>query len=134
MENGGQEEEYSQGEIRSRERGARIKLSLPPIALLGILLLIFYAVLLIHGKQATTFFPVVLIMAGVFVAAFGAFYDFGANDYVREVFAMKASFKEEQAEYINKQQFYMTLIYLGICGIYVLSGFLFNFAVFGNFG
>lgn len=68
--------------------------------------------------------PIILTIVGLFVALVGAFWDFGAKKYLEDIFKHGIHFSENDMVYINKQQFLLTVIYLGIGGLYALAGFL----------
>ncbi|MEM0137641.1 MAG: hypothetical protein QXT48_04780 [Thermoplasmatales archaeon] len=112
--------------VKEAVRKARWKYSKPPLEILAVMIAspaIYFSFLGIR-----TFFivmPDVLFISAVLVMFFGAWYDFGASTYKKELEQnFKKSLSEADATYINKQQLIMTLIYLAIGGLYMLCGLI----------
>ena len=61
--------------------------------------------------------PDILAISSVIVMFVGAFWDFGAKLYVKELVDNKIPFHDEDLSYIFKQQLILTVIYLliGLC-------------------
>ncbi len=73
--------------------------------------------------------PVIIIIIGVVVAFFGAFWVFGAKRYLSDISQHREKITDEDVVYINRQQLFLTLIFFGIAGLYVLSAFLIYYFV-----
>jgi hypothetical protein len=72
--------------------------------------------------------PVVLFIFGVGVMFIGAFWDFGAKMYVKEVVDNRLPFGEEDLNFIYKQQFILTAIYIGVAFLYILAAVIIYYA------
>jgi len=103
-------------------RKAFLRYALYPVAVLALMLTVPFPLYYFRFFSYTTIMPDVLVFSGIGVIFFGAFYDFGAKQYVREIIDNKLPLTEEDMDYIYKQQFKLTAIYAGIGGLYILSG------------
>ncbi|MDH2905136.1 MAG: hypothetical protein PXX82_02110 [Methanomassiliicoccales archaeon] len=65
--------------------------------------------------------PVLLFIFGVCVMFVGAFWDFGAKMYLREIVDNNLPFGESDLNYVYKQQFVLTAIYIGVAALYILA-------------
>ncbi|MEM0138824.1 MAG: hypothetical protein QW100_03760 [Thermoplasmatales archaeon] len=110
--------------VKEAVRRARWKYSKPPLEILAVM--IASPALYFSFLGIRTFFivmPDVLFISAVLVMFFGAWYDFGASTYKKELEQnYRRSLSEADATYINKQQLIMTIIYLAIGGLYILCG------------
>lgn len=68
--------------------------------------------------------PLVIVLTGIFIIVFGAFYDFGANKYLENVFSSGARLRETDVIGINRQQLIMTMLYLLIGLASISIGYL----------
>ncbi len=116
-------------ELRGISRRVMLKMSIPFIFLLFILIILSAALQIIKGSSFSGPMPVIIIIIGVFVAFFGAFWDFGAKRYLSDISQHREKVTDEDVVYINKQQLILTLIFFGIAGLYVLSAFLIYYFV-----
>ena len=106
--------------IREKNR-VRLKISAPPLILL-ILLLIFSILFKIAGvTEVSQVMPLTIVFIGILVIAFGAFFDFGAKQYLQNLIMSKSKLKDETVININREQAIMTLIYVGIGILYMFS-------------
>lgn len=115
-------------EIRQSARRARVRYALPPLIALVLVLSIalpFSQVLGLFSYRQVM--PVLLFIFGIFVMLIGSFWDFGAKMYVRELVDHHLPFGEEELNYIFKQQFILTSIYIGIGAVYILTAFIIYF-------
>lgn len=96
----------------------------PPLAVLVVVLMGMALFSLFYGfSHFFVFSPDVLVIGGVIVMFFGAWYDFGAIAYEKELKDYyRRTLNEADASYINKQQLIMTLIYIGIGFFYIMTG------------
>lgn len=101
-----------------------LRLSLPPFYIFFALLAYSFGAYRFAGPRYDQPVPILLVMAGVFIALFGAFYDFGEKSFTDDLKRSRIRITDEDLEHISKQQFLMTVIYFGICGLFVLSAFL----------
>ncbi len=116
-------------ELRGISRRVMFQMSIPFIFLLFILIILSVALRIIKGPSFSGPMPVIIIIIGVFVAFFGAFWDFGAKRYLSDISQHREKVTDEDVEYINRQQLMLTLIFFGIAGLYVLSAFLIYYFV-----
>ncbi len=108
-------------------RRTRFLLTLPVLAILLSLIVVSVILFIANKKSYAEVFPLVLVLLGIVIIFFGAFYDFGANRYLENVFIAKAPLKENDITQINREQLIMTAIY-GSAGIlYIISGVVLNF-------
>lgn len=92
-----------------------------PVALLVALVLV---ALIVHSFGITSVsiaMPTFITLCGFAIAFVGAFWDFGARKYLNSLANSRIMFTEKDITMINKQQLQLTLIYLGIAGLYLLS-------------
>ncbi len=68
--------------------------------------------------------PTIISMSGVIVAFIGAYWDFGAKKYLEDLARNRIQFNEKDVSNINKKQLHLTIIFLGIAGLYFLTGYL----------
>ena len=112
-------------DIRSSVKRARFKYALPPLLALGTIvgtaLPLSFTFRLFNYLQVM---PVLLFISGVFVMFIGAFWDFGAKLYVADLVEHNLPFGDEDLNYVFKQQFILTSIYLGIGMLYLASAFM----------
>ncbi len=105
-------------------RKAAVTFSIYPLTLL---LSIFLAATILYFLRESSYvfpFPVIMTIIGVFIAVFGAFWDFGAKKYVQDLWKNQVNVSENDITYINRQQLLMTIVFFGIGGLYALSGFI----------
>jgi hypothetical protein len=120
--------EESDGSARTKEiRRTRFLLTLPLFAVLLSLVLVSSVLYIAHLKGDAEVFPLVLVLIGIVIIFFGAFFDFGANRYLENVFLAKAPLKERDITQINREQLIMTVIYGGIGLLYILIGVIMSF-------
>lgn len=118
MENAAPDEEIRRNEkIRTR-----FKLTVPPMVLLFVLFISGIVLLLAGAPSIANVFPLILVMVGLVIIFFGAFFDFGANRYINNMFQTKASLREKDIVQINREQLIMTVIFVGVGGLYILMG------------
>jgi len=68
--------------------------------------------------------PLIIFLSGIIVMAIGAFWDFGAKIYLKEVMDAKIKITDDDITYINRQQLKMTLVYIIIGLIYFGVAFI----------
>ena len=107
---------------------ARLTYALFPILALVILLSIPLPLSYFGLFDYVQVMPVVLFIFGVGVMFIGAFWDFGAKMYVREVVENKLPFGENDLNFIYKQQFILTAIYIGVAFLYILAAVIIYYA------
>jgi hypothetical protein len=110
--------------VRDAVRKARWKYVKPPLIIL-VVLVISPAIYFSFSGIATFFIvmPDVLFISAVLVMFFGAWYDFGASNYMKELKDFyRRSVSQADMVYINRQQLIMTLIYLLIGLLYITTG------------
>ncbi len=92
-----------------------------PIALLVVLILVTLIVHYFGISSVMIAMPTVITLCGFGVAFTGAFWDFGARKYLNSLANSRIMFTDKDVTRINKQQLQLTLIFLGIAGLYVLT-------------
>lgn len=124
----GTQEESLDKPLEAMERSVIIRAMLrfiyAPISLLIALILLSLIVIHFGISALSIAMPTIITLCGFGIAFFGAFWDFGARKYLNSLANSRIIFSEKDVTRINKQQLQLTLIYLGIAGLYVLSGFL----------
>jgi hypothetical protein len=94
-----------------------------PVALLVALILVALTVYHFGISSVTIAMPTIITICGFGVAFVGAFWDFGARKYLNSLANSRIMFTEKDITMINKQQLQLTLIYIGIAGLYILAAF-----------
>ncbi len=96
---------------------ARLTYAFYPLAILFVMLAtpLPFAYLRLFNYRLVM--PDILAISSVIVMFVGAFWDFGAKLYVKELVDNKIPFHDEDLSYIFKQQLILTVIYLliGLC-------------------
>ena len=105
-------------------RRARLTYALYPIGILFILLAAPVPFAYVHLFDYRQIMPDVLAIASVGVMFVGAFWDFGAKMYVKELVDHNIPFGDDDLAYVFKQQFMLTVIYLLIGLSYFAVAFL----------
>ncbi len=98
-------------------RRARLTYAFYPIGILILLLAVPAPFGYLHLFNYREVMPDVLAISSVAVMFVGAFWDFGARMYVKELVDHKIPFGDDDLAYVFKQQFILTVIYLliGLC-------------------
>jgi uncharacterized membrane protein YwzB len=100
--------------------------------MLLLLLLLFSSLFKLAGvTEVSRIMPLAIVFAGVFVIAFGAFFDFGAKQYMQNLMMSRSEVKDETLLNIEREQAIMTLIYVGIGLFYMVSALLLDFLYMG---
>ncbi len=106
------------------ERRLILKLSSVPLIFLIVLLvtpLPFYFRGIFNYLEIM---PLIIFLSGIIVIAVGAFWDFGARIYIKEVMDSRMKITDEDIIYINKQQLKMTIVYVIIGFIYFITALI----------
>ncbi len=111
-------------EIRLMRRRALTKYSIPPLALLVSFLVGALPFSLVGVFNYIVVMPILLFILGILVMFIGAFWDFGAKLYVRDLVEHNLPFGDKDLDYIFKQQFILTSIYFGIGSLYLIAAFI----------
>lgn len=112
-------EDILQPDIAISSRRARHKRAVPPLVLLVLVLMLSGILRLTLGPAYIVPMPLILVIMGVGVAYYGAFSDFGAKRYFNDMTKNRVKITDEDITYINRQQFLLTLLFLGVAGLYV---------------
>jgi len=102
----------------------RLKIALIPLL---ILLVLVFAPLPLYLDGVFNYFsvmPLVIFLGAFFVFFIGAWWDFGAKEYIKELFAQGIPTSEINMKFINKQQLVLTIIFLVIGGIYMIIAYV----------
>jgi len=110
-----------EAEVRASARRARWHFTLYPLAGLGLLLLIGAPPALLGLYNYGRTMPLFLFIGGILVMFIGAWYDFGAREVVTELVAHQLPFGPTDLDYLYRQQFWLTMIYLGVAGLYMTT-------------
>ena len=102
----------------------RLKVALTPLLILFFLLLIplpfyFYGVF-----SYLSVMPLVIFLSAFFIFFIGAWWDFGARDYIKELLLQGVPSSEIDSKAINREQLILTCIFLIIGGIYLVIAYL----------
>lgn len=103
---------------------AMLRFTYTPLSLLIALILLALIVYYFGITSVSIALPTIITLCGFGIAFVGAFWDFGAKKYLDSLANNRIMFTEKDVTRINKQQLQLTLIYLGIAGLYVLSAVL----------
>ncbi len=107
---------------------ARLTYAFYPLAILFALLATPLPFAYLHLFNYRLVMPDILAISSVIVMFIGAFWDFGAKLYVKELVDNKLPFHDEDLSYIFKQQLILTLIYLLIgLGYFIAAIFIYVF-------
>lgn len=106
----------------SEKNKIRLRISFPAILLLVLILIMSLLLKLANVNSVTAFIPLTLVFLGIIVMAFGSFFDFGANEYLQNIFMSKSRFRDIDILNINREQMIMSLIYVSIGFIYIFTG------------
>ena len=100
---------------------ARWKYVQPPIFAFFILMLVPLIAVPFYGDgYYSMYMPDIVFMAGIIVIFIGAWYDFGASAYIKELKDYYSKTPTEQdLAYIQKQQFIITVLYILIGLMYI---------------
>ena len=71
--------------------------------------------------------PLIIFLLAFFIFFFGAWWDFGARNYLREVMEEEKQVGEFDIKYINRQQLIMTLIFIMDGVIYMVVALVINY-------
>ncbi|MBX8631631.1 MAG: hypothetical protein KIY12_05755 [Thermoplasmata archaeon] len=115
------EEEPEREAMRRAMVRARLTYALFPILALILILSVPFPFSYFGLFNYVQVMPVLLFIFGVGVMFIGAFWDFGAKMYVKEVMDNNLPFGEGDLNYIYKQQFILTSIYIGVAFLYILA-------------
>ncbi len=102
----------------------RAKVTLIPLI---ILLSIIFCLLPLYYIGVFPFFkilPLLLFIIAFVIFLFGATWDFGASNYLKDLMAGKGELTESDIRYINKQQLIMTLLFVMDGLIYMIVGYV----------
>jgi hypothetical protein len=108
-------------EVRVAARRARWHFTIYPLAGLAVLLLLGVPPALLRLFNYGTTMPLFLFLGGIVVIFYGAWYDFGAREVVGNLIQHQLPFGPADLDYIYRQQFWLTLIYLGVGGLYMTT-------------
>lgn len=106
----------------SEKNKIRLKISFPAILLLIMIFIISVLLKLANVSSITTFLPLLFVFLGIIIIAFGSFFDFGASEYLQNIFISKSRLTDIDILNINREQMIMSLFFVGIGFIYILTG------------
>lgn len=105
-------------------RLAMLKVSEIPLIFLFLLVTVPYLFSLIIHFSYDSYIPFFIFLSGIIVIFYGSWSSFGSKKYVSQVISSGMPLKEEDLIFINRQQLIMTLIFIGIGGLYMLVAFM----------
>lgn len=97
----------------------RLSLTVPAFLVLIIMTSITLALFFLNFSSIAKDLLIFIVFGGIIVIFIGAFYDFGANNYVENIFISKVSLREKDIVGINREQLVMTGIFVGIGCIFI---------------
>ncbi len=109
--------------MKSFNKRAILKLSMFPLVALALLLITPLPFYFFLNFNYLYYMPVIVFISGFMVMFIGAWSGFGSKGYVHDVMKAGMKFEPEDLNYIYKQQLILTLIYIGIGFLYMLTGF-----------
>jgi hypothetical protein len=118
--------DYTTDEALRATKRARWYYTLIPIYILLIVLVAGVPAAVLGIIVYSHVVPVILVIGAVCVLFVGAWSDFGAKRHVREVIHNRLPFTDIDMDHIYKQQFLLTMSYLGVAALYFLIAFLIN--------
>lgn len=68
--------------------------------------------------------PLVIFLSAFFIFFIGAWWDFGAKDYLTELLIQGTPISEDDVKFINKQQLIITLLFIGIGIFYMFVAYI----------
>ena len=93
----------------------RFKLAMIPISILFALVFAPLPLYFLHLFDYFAVMPLIIFLSAFFIFLVGAWWDFGAHNYLKDLFVSKDTLKEDDIVNINRQQLIMT-------GIFILIG------------
>lgn len=106
----------------------RLKIVLIPIIILLLILIAPLPFYFIGRFAYRNTMPLVLVISSFFVFLIGAWWDFGAKDYLKDLMEQHLQISEEEVVYINKQQLILTLLFILVGLLYILVGYIISIA------
>ncbi len=104
----------------------RLRLKIASIPLLILFAMIFGPIPL-YLRGIFNYFavmPLVIFLSAFFVFFIGAWWDFGAKEYLKELFTQGSPVSDEDIKFINRQQLIITFIFIGIGAVYMLVAYV----------
>ncbi|MCL5804252.1 MAG: hypothetical protein M1306_02985 [Candidatus Thermoplasmatota archaeon] len=99
---------------------ARLKFVIVLFLILSALVFIPLPFYFLHVFNYFGTMPLIIFISAFFVFFTGAWWDFGARNYVGTLMAQKIALTEERVRAIHRQQLILTLIFLIIGSFYIL--------------
>jgi hypothetical protein len=98
----------------------RFALTVPLFLVLVIMTSITLALFFLSFSSIAQDLLIFIVFAGIITIFIGAFYDFGAGNYVENVFVSKVSLRENDIVGINREQLVMTGIFVGVGCLFII--------------
>jgi uncharacterized membrane protein len=111
-------------QLQHSKNKIRVEISIPPLFLLIMLIMIGLLIDYTHLKIVAVVYPLFVFLMGLLIMAIGTLFDFGAKQYVQNLYIIKERLTESEMKNINREQLIMTLIYIGIGMLYLMAGIL----------
>ncbi len=105
----------------------RVKFALIPLIILVAIMLAPLPFYFYKSFNYRGTIPLIIFLLAFVIFFFGAWWDFGARNYLREVMEEKKQVGEFDVKYINRQQLIMTLIFIMDGVIYMIVALVINY-------
>lgn len=101
-----------------------IRLSYIPFAVLIALVIVPIPFYFAIGFDYVQYMPTLIVIGGLAVMGYGAFSNFGANEYVRDLQYNRSKITDEHYNNIFRVQFKLTVFFVMIGFVFILVGVL----------
>ena len=102
----------------------RLKIASIPIFILIVLITSPLPLYFIGVLYYFAVLPLIILLSAFIIFFIGAWWDFGAKEYLKDLMVGGAHISETDVKYINKQQLIITVIYILVGIIYILTAFI----------
>ncbi len=98
----------------------RLTITIPAFLVLIIMTTITLTLFFLNFASIAQDLLIFIVFGGIIIIFIGAFYDFGASNYVENIFVSKVSLKENDIVGINREQLVMTGIFVGVGCLFIV--------------
>jgi hypothetical protein len=102
----------------------RLKIASIPLFILIVLIISPLPLYFIGIFNYFAVMPLITLLSAFIIFFIGAWWDFGAKEYLKDLMVGGAHISEADVRYINKQQFIITIIYILIGIIYIMVAYI----------
>lgn len=104
----------------------RLKIGSIPLFILFILIFLPLPFYFLGIFNYFKIMPLIILISAFFIFFVGAWWDFGANEYIKNLIIAHTEISDNDLKYINKQQLIITIIYIFTGLLYILIAFIIN--------